>query len=187
MNHHRAGARMAPWVLGTFLMTTAAAPRGHAEAPPAGGPEVGKVSLAGLRLQDLDGKTVELASYLGKGPVVLDFWATWCKPCLAALPELNMLYADLQPRGLELVGLNEDGPRNAAKVKPFVRTKGIKFPVLVDLNRDAQTRLNVQVLPTTLLLDSTGRVVHTTFGYRPGEIDQLRARIETLLDSGSRE
>ena len=187
MNSRRAGSRLAPWLLGAVLISTAAVPRGSAETPAAGGLEVGKVSLAGLRLQDLDGKTVELDSYLGKGPVVLDFWATWCKPCLAALPELNVLYADLQPRGLQLVGLNEDGARNAAKVKPFVRTKGIRFPVLMDLNRDVQTRLNVQALPTTLLLDSTGRVVHTSFGYRPGEIGQLRARIEALLDGGPKE
>lgn len=180
-------ARLALLVLALAGVTALAPGRGAAESPPAGVPEVGKVSLVGLRLQDLAGNSVALDSYLGKGPVVLDFWATWCKPCLAALPELNVLYADLQPRGVELVGINEDGVRNAAQVKPFVRTKGIKFPVLMDTNREAQTRLNVQVLPTTLLLDSEGRVVHTSFGYRPGEIEQLRARIETLLESGSKE
>jgi thiol-disulfide isomerase/thioredoxin len=141
-----------------------------------------RVALDGLRLPDLEGRSVALASYLGKGPVVLDFWATWCKPCLAALPELQQLYTDLAPRGLQLVGINEDGQRNAAKVKPFAKTQGMTFPVLLDLNREAQTRLNALVLPTTLLLDAEGRVVHTSFGYRPGEIAALRAKIEALLD-----
>jgi len=144
-------------------------------------PEVGKVALEGLRLENLDGAAVELQSFLGKGPVILDFWATWCKPCLAALPELAALYEDLAPRGLEILAINEDGQRNAAKVKPFARSKGLRFPVLLDLNHEAQSRLNVVVLPTTLLLDREGRVVHTSFGYRPGEIDKLREQVETLL------
>jgi len=185
MNRLPGRARILPWVLAGCCL--AAAPPLPAEVPDGAVPEVGKVSLAGLRLQDLDGKTVALDSYLGKGPVVLDFWATWCKPCLAALPELNVLYTDLRPRGLELVGVNEDGVRNAAQVKPFVRTKGLQFPVLIDIDRTAQARMNVQVLPTTLLLDSTGRVVHTSFGYRPGEIEQLRTHIEALLESSPKE
>ncbi len=140
-----------------------------------------RAALGELRLPDLDGHTVTLSSYLDQGPVVLEFWATWCKPCLAAMPELNTLYEELGPQGLQIVGINEDGQRNAAKVKPFVRTQGIKFPILLDLNRAAQSRLNAPALPTTLLLDRDGNVVHTTFGYRPGEVAQLRAKIEALL------
>jgi len=139
--------------------------------------------LAGLRLPDLQGRMVALDSYLGRGPVVLDFWATWCKPCLAALPELNALHADLASRGVRIVGINEDGQRGAAKVKPFVATHAIDFPVLLDLNGEARSRLKALALPTTLLFDAQGTLVHTQFGYMPGEIDRLRERIEALLDA----
>jgi thiol-disulfide isomerase/thioredoxin len=142
---------------------------------------IGVVSIAGIRLPDLDGNVVDLGGYLGKGPVLLDFWATWCKPCTVALPELNRLHTDLAPRGLQIIGINEDGQRNASKVKPFVKTQGFKFPVVLDLNREAQSRLNVAVLPTTLLLDAEGKLVHTSFGYRPGEVDALREKIEPFL------
>lgn len=145
-------------------------------------PKTGSIgaTLRELQLPDLDGDTVDLGSYLGK-PLLLDFWATWCKPCLAALPELNALHADYAERGLQMLGVNEDGQRSAAKVKPFVRTHGFEFPVVLDLNNEAQARLNVVVLPTTLLVDAEGRVVHTTFGYRKGEIEALRAQIDKLL------
>ena len=146
-----------------------------------------RVSLAGLRLQDLEGQSVELASYLGKGPLILDFWATWCKPCITALPELQRLHTDLTPRGVQIVGVNEDGPRNAPKVKPFAKTHGIDFPIVLDLNRAAQSQLQVSVLPTTLLLDSKGTVVRTSFGYRPGEIDALRKAAEALLDKAPKQ
>jgi thiol-disulfide isomerase/thioredoxin len=164
------------WARAALLVTLAAA-LAAAESDPVNGSV--RTALSELRLPDLDGRTVVLSSYLGRGPVVLDFWATWCKPCLAAIPELNTLYDDFEARGLQVVGINEDGQRNAAKVKPFVRTRGIRFPVLLDLNRAAQSRLNAPALPTTLLLDRDGNVVHTSYG--PFDPAELRAKIEALL------
>jgi thiol-disulfide isomerase/thioredoxin len=140
-----------------------------------------KSILESLQLEDLDGRKQPLSVHLGAGPVLLDFWAMWCKPCLAALPEIDQLYKELRGRGLRVVAINEDGPRSASKVKPFVRGRGWEFDVVLDLNREAQRRLNALALPTTLLLDAEGTVIHTAFGFRPGEIDELRALIEPLL------
>ncbi len=137
--------------------------------------------LERLVLPDLDGESVPLASYLGEGPLVLDFWATWCKPCLVALPELQALYADLGKRGLRVLAINEDGPRNAAKVKPFLQAQGYTFPVLLDLNREAQQQLQAIALPTTIVVAADGTLLHSSFGYRPGEYEELRALLEPLL------
>lgn len=138
--------------------------------------------LTSLALPDLDGNQVELGDFLGSGPVILDFWATWCKPCLVAMPELQALYEDLAPRGLRVVAINEDGPRNTAKVRPFLQSRGFTFPVLLDLNREAQRRLQAIALPTTLVLDANGVLLHSSFGYRPGEIDKLRALLAPHLE-----
>lgn len=140
-----------------------------------------RAALETLELPDLNGDIVALSSYLGRGPILVDFWATWCKPCLKALPELDALYAEWRERGLSVVAINEDGPRNAPKVKPFMQTNGYEFPVLLDLNREAQRRLQAVALPTTLLLDADGTVLHSSFGYDPGELDRIRPLIESLL------
>jgi thiol-disulfide isomerase/thioredoxin len=140
-----------------------------------------KPVLESLKLENLDGEVQPLSTYLEDGPLLIDFWATWCKPCLVALPELQQLYTDLSEHGLQMLGINEDGPRNASKVKPFIRSHGYTFPVVLDLNREAQRRLNALTLPTTLLLDREGTVVHASFGFRKGETEQLRAKIEELL------
>jgi thiol-disulfide isomerase/thioredoxin len=164
--------------------TGPAAPDAAAPAVPDPGAPAAPVPttpLAGLRLADLDGKPVGLDSYLGRGPVLLDFWAMWCKPCLAALPELDALHADLSPRGLQIVGINQDTARNIEKIKPFLAAQGIDFPILLDTDHTARRRLNAIALPTTLLFDSAGKLVHAQYGYRPGEIDHLRAKIAPLL------
>ncbi len=146
-----------------------------------------KPAFSVLELQNLDGETVALSTLLGKGPILVDFWATWCKPCLKALPELDALHTELGERGLSVLAINEDGPRNASKVKPFMQTNGYSFPVLLDLNREAQRRMQVATLPTTLLLDAEGNVLHTSFGYDPGEFTKLRPLIESLLPAKSAE
>jgi len=146
-----------------------------------------KPILERLKLENLDGDMVTLDSFLGSGPLLIDFWATWCKPCLMAMPELDELYEDLHEQGFQILGINEDGPRNAAKVKPFVLSHGYSFPIVLDLNRTAQRRLNALTLPTTLLLDAEGVVVHASFGYRKGEIAKLREMIEEMMQQDTDE
>ena len=142
--------------------------------------------LESIELETIEGERVQLSSFLDKGPVVFDFWATWCKPCLVALPELSALAVDLGAEGVQVVAINEDGPRNAAKVKPFVQTKDYAFTVLLDLNEQAKRKLNALTLPTTIVVDADGNVVHTSFGYRPGEGRKLRKLVESMLDAAEK-
>ncbi|MBD3289233.1 redoxin domain-containing protein, partial [candidate division KSB1 bacterium] len=82
-----------------------------------------------FKLPNLKNEQVQFSDFLNKGPVVLDFWATWCKPCHKAFPKFNDLYEKYHEQGLEIIGINEDGPRSQAKIKPFVRSLKIKFPI----------------------------------------------------------
>ncbi|OGC00187.1 hypothetical protein A2V82_07375 [candidate division KSB1 bacterium RBG_16_48_16] len=132
-------------------------------------------------LRDTDGELVRLDDYLGKGPVVLDFWATWCKPCVKSLPKMQKLYEKLQDRGLVVLAINEDGPRSLAKVAPFASSLGLTFPILLDEDRDVVRQYQVSGLPTTIIIDKDQNVVHTMRGYRPGDEKAVEQLLESLL------
>ena len=138
-------------------------------------------TVVDFKLPNLKNKQVRLSELLKKGPVVLDFWATWCKPCAKAFPKLNGLYEKYHQQGLEIVGINEDGPRSQAKVKPFVRSLKIKFPILIDSNNDVMRRLQVQSLPTTILVAPDGTIIERYVGYHPDEMKELEKQIIKLL------
>jgi peroxiredoxin len=143
-----------------------------------------KLSLAPtFSLKDLDGKRVALSDLLGKGPILIDFWATWCKPCIKELPHLNDLYEKYKDRGFLLVAISEDSPRSLSKVKSFIASKKYEFLVLLDDNNAVQRKFNFRALPYTVLLDEDGHVIHARMGYRPGDEKVLEEKLIPLIEA----
>ena len=140
----------------------------HPQAPP-------------FKIRSVTGDRLELEKLLQKGPVLLDFWATWCKPCLAAIPELERIHEEFGPRGLTVIGVSTDGPNNYAKVRPFASRLGIRYPVALDGDGSMASRYQVRAMPTTILIDASGKVRKVSQGYRPGEGVMLRAAIASLF------
>jgi len=132
-------------------------------------------------LRNLDGDLVKSHDVIGKKPVLLDFWSTWCKPCLKNLPKLQKVYEEYAAKGLAILAVNEDGTRSLSKVEPLVNSLGLTFPVLIDENRDVMRLYKVSGLPTTILIDKNEKIVLTLRGYRPGDEQHLRQQIEMLL------
>jgi thiol-disulfide isomerase/thioredoxin len=121
----------------------------------------------------LDGSPID-----GTGKVlVLDFWATWCVPCIQEMPEFNRLYHDLSPKGLALVGVAMD-EEGAAVVKPFLAKHPMDYPVSARLGGGRQ-EIRVENFPVTLVFDRSGKLVKRFDGYTK-EAD-LRAAIEAAL------
>ena len=137
-----------------------------------------------FNLPDLEGQRVHLKALLKGGPVLVDFWATWCKPCMKAMPKLIEIHKTYKDRGLTVLGVNADGPRSQAKVKPFVRTRGISFPVVIDGDGGVMRRMQVQALPTTVLIAQDGEVVYRHVGI--GDEKGLVEAIEALLSEEKR-
>jgi cytochrome c biogenesis protein CcmG/thiol:disulfide interchange protein DsbE len=109
------------------------------------------------KLQDLDGKTVQLSDFKGK-VVVLDFWATWCPPCREEIPDFIALQKQYKNKGLVVVGvsLDQGGP---GVVSSFAKTEGMNYPVVMG-NDDVATQYgDIQAIPTTFVIDRSGKVV----------------------------
>jgi cytochrome c biogenesis protein CcmG/thiol:disulfide interchange protein DsbE len=132
-------------------------------------------------LDDIKGATVELKSALEKGPVLIDFWATWCMPCLEELAVLENLNKEYGPKGLTILAISVDNERSIAKVKPYARRRNYSFSVLLDPNSDVARRYYALTLPTTLIVDRQGYIHYFHTGYKKGDEQEARRIIDALL------
>ena len=135
-----------------------------------------------FRLKNLSNRITSFNSLKGETLTVIDFWATWCKPCEKSLPKLVQLSNEFEDKGVNFVGISIDGPRNLAKVKPFARSLGVKYPVLLDLNSEVMARLSVRAVPTLLIVNAQNEIVYFHEGYKPGEENAIREEILKLLE-----
>ena len=134
--------------------------------------------LPALKLQDFNGKPVAADHFKGS-IVVLDFWATWCVPCIAEIPTLNRLQQKYGEKGVKVVGVAlQSGEAN--EVKPFVGSKGMKYTILIG-DDDQIYDLNVFAFPTTYLITRDLKVFRMYLGAGPKKAAEIEADIQTLL------
>ena len=124
-----------------------------------------------LQLKDINGKTVNTANIIKNNgnPVIISFWATWCKPCLRELKAIHEVYADWQDEtGVKMIIVSIDQAQDANKVKPLVDGNGWEYEVLLDPNSDFKRAMNVQNVPHVFVLDGKGKIVYNHAGYVDG-------------------
>lgn len=121
------------------------------------GPEVSQSFAPEFALQDLAGDTIRLSQLRGS-VVLLNFWATWCPPCEAEMPDLNALYREYgDEKGFVVVGINNRESRDV--IQKFVSDRELLFPVLLDSDGSVTLkRFAVRVLPMSLIIDREGKV-----------------------------
>ena len=135
-----------------------------------------------LRLKMLNGKYAKLHDFLKDGPMIIDFWATWCEPCKKQMRYLDLFHNHFKGLGFKVLTVNTDTPKSMSKVKPYVRTKGFEFNVAVDPNSQIKKKLKIQQMPTTIIIDQDGTVVYRHKGYVPGDEVGILKAITQLLD-----
>lgn len=134
--------------------------------------------LPPINLQDLDGKAVPADEFKGS-IVVLDFWATWCVPCIAEIPALNRLQEKYSSKGVRVVGV-AIASGDAGEVKPFVGRNKMKYTVLMGDDEQVYD-LNVVAFPTTYLVTRDMKVFRRYIGAGPRKAAELEADIRKLL------
>jgi cytochrome c biogenesis protein CcmG/thiol:disulfide interchange protein DsbE len=145
---------------------------GSAQALRAGAraPEIG--------LRDLDGNQVTMAGLRGN-VVVVDFWASWCEPCPAAMAALQALYERYGGRGLRVVGVSQD--RDVGNVRTFLRRHPVTFPIVHDGGHAVADRYRPSAMPSSFVIDRRGVVRHVHAGFHSGDAAQLEREIRQLL------
>jgi len=114
-----------------------------------------------LRLPVLDGGQIDLGDLRGK-VVLVNFWETWCPPCVEEIPSLQQLCRRLRPQGLEILAV--DVGESPATMRKFLENKPTGFPVLMDTRGEALRRRGIYAFPTTLVLDRSHRIRYAVFG-----------------------
>lgn len=131
----------------------------------------------GFTLNDIEGNSKQLADFEAK-VVLVDFWGTWCGPCLLAMPDLEKLHQKYKDKGLSVIGISvHDAPGKAEK---YVASKAYSYNFLVQGDKLARS-LKLNTYPTIFILDDQGKVLHAEKGKREGAIPEFEKIIEAQL------
>jgi peroxiredoxin len=135
-----------------------------------------------FELPKLGGGTLRLSDHLGKDVVLIDFWATFCEPCLTALPHLEKLYRKHQKSGFVILGVTIDGPDSISQVRAEVMKLGLTFPILLDQETRAMALYNPKTAaPYSVLIGRGGAILRRREGYSSGDGSPLDSDVERAL------
>lgn len=136
-------------------------------------------AMPDFRLPDESGKNVSLSELLGKGPIIIDFWADYCQSCKQAMPALQELVNKYDSLTVVLISL--DAPKAQPKAKAYLKSKNYNFITLFDPDKTLAKKLNVENPPHTFILDKTGEIIYSHLGYEPGVEKEYEHQIRKLL------
>jgi peroxiredoxin len=134
-----------------------------------------------FELEDINGDIFELNEIKGKGPIIISFFASFCKSCRDQTEAFSKIYNKYKEEGLVLIAISMNDQKTVAKVKPYIRSKGYNFPVLYDTNNDAARIYYALAIPYSVIIDKGGRVVYTHLGYMKGDEIEVNNKIKQLL------
>ena len=135
--------------------------------------------LPNINLKDVNGNTKNLSKFSNNGnPIIISFWATWCKPCKAELNTIAEEYDDwVDETGVKLIAISIDDSRSSTRVEPYINAQGWEYMILLDPNGDYKRAMNVNNVPHTFLVNGNGKIVWDHNNYSPGDEDELYEKL----------
>jgi cytochrome c biogenesis protein CcmG/thiol:disulfide interchange protein DsbE len=139
--------------------------------------------IPSVTLKKLDGSKINSADFTNNGkPIIISFWATWCKPCKKELDAIAENYPDwVKETGVKLIAISIDDVRSSSKVVTDVKMKGWEYEVYLDENSDFKRAMNVNNVPHTFLVDGEGKIVWSHNSYSDGDEDKLYENVKSLI------
>ncbi len=140
--------------------------------------------LPSANVKTLTGEIFNTENFSNDGnPIIIDFWATWCKPCIEELTAIHEEYAEWQKEtGVKLITISIDDARTMNRVAPFINGKGWNFENYLDANGDFKRAMNVNMPPHTFVLNGKGEIVWQHVGFTEGSQEELIAAVRSLLE-----
>ena len=139
--------------------------------------------LPSFKLKTIEGKTIDTQTLSKDGkPFIIDFFATWCKPCNRELSAISEVYDEWQKEtGVKLYAVSIDKAQNANKVKPLVNQHGWEYEVILDPNSEFRKSFGGEMIPFVVICDGDGKIVYKHNGYTEGAEQELIEKVRELV------
>jgi peroxiredoxin len=135
-----------------------------------------------FKVQTIDGEDVNFKSFLGKGPVLLNFWALWCEPCKQEMKAFKALVEKYKEKGVSMVAINTDKVKSLAKVRAYIKSQGYEFPVIEDADGSVATdRFSMESLPFSIILNANGSIAKKHTGFTAGDEATIEKELEEII------
>ena len=134
-------------------------------------------NISNLKIRSYDGKKFIIKNNLNNDATIVLFWATWCLPCKKEFTEIQKLQKKYPDKSINVITISKDTPRSLAKVKSFVKSHSYKFTYLIDPSGEVCSKLLINAIPHSFLIDKKGKVFYSRSGYRKGDETKLEKEI----------
>ena len=138
-------------------------------------------TIPDLKVRLLNGTSTTLHQLSQDGPLLIDFWATWCVPCKKVMKYLNQYHEKYADDNFKVLMINTDTPRSLGKVSGFIKSQDYSFNVGMDPNKVLSKKLNGMIMPTLILVDKGGIIKWRHQGYVAGEELEIEKQIKQVL------
>ena len=138
-------------------------------------------TIPDLKVRLLNGSYTTLHQLSQDGPLLIDFWATWCVPCKKVMKYLNQYHEKYADDNFKVLMINTDTPRSLGKVRGFIKSQDYSFNVGMDPNKVLSKKLNGMIMPTLILVDKGGIIKWRHQGYVAGEELEIEKQIKQVL------